>query len=220
MQRNTPRRLIASTRSHSSRLKSAVSARRCMTPALLNAASRRPKLDTIRSIRDATCPSSLTSQPRARAFRPEASRCDASARTPSSWLSATTTEEPASAKAFAVASPIPEPAPVTSATLFSNNKFINAFLLVESLLVIHEASLACGLEAEVFLYERIWLQCLTFLSVYNRSTTCNYLIFLSYHNLIERSQPHFHWFLHSRSEYFFHAKLRFPLHHYSVFQAQ
>jgi hypothetical protein len=37
-------------------------------------------------------------------------------------LSASTTEAPASAKAFAIASPTPELAPVTSATLLSKDK--------------------------------------------------------------------------------------------------
>src|SRR5205807_9002929 len=45
-------------------------------------------------------------------------------------MSSNATEAPASAKAFAVASPIPEPAPVTSATLFSKDRFIKAFLYV------------------------------------------------------------------------------------------
>src|ERR1035437_7781640 len=41
-----------------------------------------------------------------------------------SFQSANTTEAPDSAKAFAVAKPSPEPAPVTSATVFSKEMFI------------------------------------------------------------------------------------------------
>src|SRR5207237_5583839 len=62
------------------------------------------------------------------ALWPAATSCSAAARTADSLMSANATEAPASAKAFAVASPIPEPAPVTSATLFSRDRFINAFL--------------------------------------------------------------------------------------------
>jgi hypothetical protein len=44
-------------------------------------------------------------------------------------MSASVTAAPTSAKALAVARPMPEPAPVTSATLFSKDKFMNGFLL-------------------------------------------------------------------------------------------
>src|SRR4051795_1327371 len=44
MQLHTPRKLMPMTRSHSSRVLSAVGAMRAITPALLNAASSRPEL--------------------------------------------------------------------------------------------------------------------------------------------------------------------------------
>src|SRR5713226_797324 len=47
MQRKTLRRLIAFTRSNSSLVASAVSTARLWTPALLNAASRRPNAETV-----------------------------------------------------------------------------------------------------------------------------------------------------------------------------
>src|SRR5712671_5006050 len=50
---------------------------------------------------------------------PWADSPSATVRTAFSFESANTTEAPDSAKAFAVARPMPEPAPVTSATLFS-----------------------------------------------------------------------------------------------------
>src|SRR5205823_9242295 len=56
MQFQTPRRLIAFTRSNSSPLASVVSTAGDCTPALLYAASRRPKVDTVCSIIAATSP--------------------------------------------------------------------------------------------------------------------------------------------------------------------
>src|SRR6267143_1971078 len=44
-------------------------------------------------------------------------------------MSTSATAAPSAANACAVARPIPEPAPVTSATLFSRDKFIGWFLL-------------------------------------------------------------------------------------------
>src|SRR5215469_16295168 len=124
MQLHTPRRLIPITRSQSSRVLSAMGAMWAMTPALLNAASIRPNSATVRSTIAATCASSLTSQGMPIAlWPPETSFC-ASAFTTSSRKSANTTAAPASANACAVASPMPDAAPVTSATLFSKDPFI------------------------------------------------------------------------------------------------
>src|SRR5437870_4589528 len=125
----TPRRLIAVTRSNSSPLASAVSTAGDCTPALLNAASRRPKVDTVCSIIAATSASSATLQRTAIALWSAETSSSAAERTAFSSMSASTTAAPASAKALAVARPMPEPAPVTSATLFSKDKFINEFLL-------------------------------------------------------------------------------------------
>ena len=96
---------------------SAVGAILAMTPALLNAASSRPNSATVRSTIAATWASSLTSQRTASALWPWPISFSASARTASSRKSASTTAAPASANAWAVASPMPDAAPVTSATL-------------------------------------------------------------------------------------------------------
>src|SRR5260370_8954546 len=50
-------------------------------------------------------------------------------RTADSLMSTSATAAPSAANACAAARPIPEPAPVTSATLFSRDKFIDRFLL-------------------------------------------------------------------------------------------
>src|SRR5260370_30323004 len=65
----------------------------------------------------------------ASALRPWAASSSATERTACSFQSANTTEAPDSAKAFAVARPSPDPAPVTSATLFSYDMFITKNLL-------------------------------------------------------------------------------------------
>src|SRR4051812_22839648 len=117
MQLQTPRRLTPMTRSHSSRVLSAVGAMRAMTPALLNAASSRPNSDTARSTIASTWASSATSHRTAIALWPAATSSAAAAFTASSLKSARTTAAPASANALAVASPMPAAAPVTSAAL-------------------------------------------------------------------------------------------------------
>src|SRR6266700_1789693 len=136
MQLQTPRRLIALMRSNTSPLTSAVSTAGLWMPALLNAASSRPKVETVCSTMAATSASSATSQRMPFALWPAATRSSAAERTPASLTSASATAAPASAKALAVARPMPEAAPVTSATWFSNDEFMNAFplALVEPLL--------------------------------------------------------------------------------------
>jgi hypothetical protein len=62
MNAQTPRRLIAFTRSKVSAGSSAASVGGAWMPALLNAKSSRPKLATVRSTSAATCSSSDTSQ--------------------------------------------------------------------------------------------------------------------------------------------------------------
>src|SRR5580700_9084272 len=57
---------------------------------------------------------------------PSADSSSAAERTASSFASASTTEAPDSANAFAVARPNPDPAPVTRATLFSKDMFITS----------------------------------------------------------------------------------------------
>src|SRR5260370_29347752 len=62
----------------------------------------------------------------ASALRPWAASSLAAERTACSFESANTTEAQDSAKAFEVARPSPDPAPVTSATLFSKDMFITS----------------------------------------------------------------------------------------------
>src|SRR5437667_6431393 len=123
MQFQTPRRLIPFTRSNSSPDTSANSTAGDCMPALLNATSRRPKVDTVCATIAATSASSATSQRMPIALSPAATSSSAAARTAFSLTSASATAAPASAKALAVTSPMPEPAPVTSTTLFSKDKF-------------------------------------------------------------------------------------------------
>src|SRR5438552_1069275 len=124
MQFHTPRRLIPFTRSNSSPLASAVSTAGDCIPALLKAASRRPKLDTVRVIIAATSASSATLQRMPIALWPAPTSSAAAERTAFSLTSAKATAAPASAKALAVTRPMPEAAPVTRATLFSKDMFI------------------------------------------------------------------------------------------------
>ncbi len=81
--------------------------------------SRRPNVATARSTIAAVWLSSVTSQVTQTAWRPAEVRSPAAACTASLPASASTTAAPALAKARAVASPMPDAAPVTSATLFS-----------------------------------------------------------------------------------------------------
>jgi hypothetical protein len=75
-----------------------------------------------------------------------ATSSSAAERTTFSFQPANATDAPASAKAFAVARPMPAPAPVTSATLFSKDKFIK-----DSCFTSHEAdSFAVLFVADLF----------------------------------------------------------------------
>src|SRR6201993_3240732 len=71
-----------------------------------------------------TCASSATSQRMAMAVWPWAVSSPTAARTALSLQSASATDAPDSAKAFAVARPSPDAAPVTSATFPSNEMFM------------------------------------------------------------------------------------------------
>src|SRR6516162_8008547 len=128
IQLQTLRRLMAITRSNSSPVESAISTAGLCTPALLKAASSLPNVEIVWSTIAFTCASSATSQRSASTLWPAAASSAAGARTEASWISAIATAAPDSAKAFAAASPIPAPAPVTRATLFSNGRFMYAFL--------------------------------------------------------------------------------------------
>src|SRR6266478_4150191 len=75
-----------------------------------------------------TCSSSDTSQRMASVLWPLSASSWAADCASFSFQSANTTEAPDSANALAVARPNPDAAPVTSTTLFSKDRFINAFL--------------------------------------------------------------------------------------------
>src|SRR5215207_5559364 len=116
MHAQTPRRLIAFARSKNSVGSWAASVGGAWMPALLNAKSSRPKSATARSTSPATCTSSETSQTTPSPWWPPPVSSAVAVRRVCSLLSASTTTAPDSANACAVASPMPEPAPVTTAT--------------------------------------------------------------------------------------------------------
>src|SRR6478609_914189 len=118
MQKNVPSRWTAITWCHDSIGYSPTSACAPAMPALLTAMSRRPKVSVaVPTIvrHDAT---SLTSTATASAASPISPATRSAA---SCLRSATTTFAPRSASSRAHASPIPDPAPVTSATLPSSS---------------------------------------------------------------------------------------------------
>src|SRR4051812_23873724 len=116
MHAHTPRKLTPLTRSKRSAGSSAASVGGAWMPALLTAMSSRPYEPTVFRTAPATAASSLTSHATARAWRPAAVTASVASRR-ASWLtSVKTTAAQASAKARAVARPMPELAPVTSAT--------------------------------------------------------------------------------------------------------
>src|SRR5258705_3322916 len=116
MQAQTPRRLTPFTRSKFSAVSSAASLGGTWMPALLKAMSSLPKCATARSIMFATCASFETSQTTDRTLHPADVSFSAAACSAFSLISASTTAAPEAAKASAVASPMPELAPVTRAT--------------------------------------------------------------------------------------------------------
>src|SRR5439155_2475900 len=154
MQFQTPRRLIPFTRSNSSPLTSAISRAGDCMPALLNAASRRPKVDIVCVTIAATSASSTTLQRMPIALCPAATSFSAAERTAFSLTSANTTAAPWSAKVLAVTRPMPEAAPVTSATLFSKDMFIThsslAVLFVADFFhPLHDLAVECFLNRDV-----------------------------------------------------------------------
>src|SRR4030095_13765289 len=114
------------------------------TPALLNATSRRPNLSTVKSTIFFTSPSLATSA-RTNAASPPSFLISATTCAPSfSRRPVNTTFAPARANAIAVAFPIPEVPPVTSATFPVNPLFIS-FSLCPNLFV------HCEHDAEAYL---------------------------------------------------------------------
>src|SRR5262245_19409733 len=93
---------------------------RCEKPALLTRTSRPAKAETASPIIAFTSAARETSARTKRAEPPSAAIADATRRPFSSFTSETTTRPPSCAKRIAIASPKPEPAPVTT-TLFPWN---------------------------------------------------------------------------------------------------
>src|SRR5262249_26014194 len=118
--RKTPRTLVAKTRSYSSSGSSQSGIMRCETPALLTRTSRPAKAETRSATIAFTSAARETSARTKRAEPPASAIADATRRPCSSFTSETTTRPPSWAKRIAIASPKPEPAPVTT-TLFPWN---------------------------------------------------------------------------------------------------
>src|SRR5215210_279115 len=116
MHKNTPRRLMATIRSHSSSVTSAIALTSFSTPALLKAASSRPKVSMVSSRAAFTSSVHVTSHATASARPPSSSIRRAVSRTFCSKMSETTPAAPSRANASAVARPMPLAAPVTNAT--------------------------------------------------------------------------------------------------------
>jgi len=112
-----PLRLMPSTLSHISFVSSATAWFVSMTPALLHSTSRRPYVSTAlsmilsQSLSNATFPSMPEITP------PAAVTSSTTCLSDSAFHSAATTFAPSAAKRAAIARPIPEPAPVITATL-------------------------------------------------------------------------------------------------------
>ena len=87
------------------------------TPALLNSTSRRPKVSLVLANSALTEAGSVTSVGTASALRPRPFTCSATASSGSLRRPLSATSNPSLASASDDALPIPEPAPVTSATL-------------------------------------------------------------------------------------------------------
>src|SRR3954470_16656942 len=132
MQTKTPRRLVVTTRSKSASVMSAMGVGRSSTPALLKAMSSRPKRATVLSSASPTWSLLVTSQAMARAVPPSCSICSAVACAACWFKSTATTSAPSWAKATAVALPMPEPAPVTNATLPENLPLLFVVIVASS----------------------------------------------------------------------------------------
>src|ERR1700688_409199 len=118
---NTPLRLTASTRSSASSSRS-TTGDWAMMPAMLAMTSSVPKLDTASSTSESTSPGTVTSTPRASARAPASSSCPAVVTAPPVSMSAHSTAAPAAPSSTAVARPMPDAAPVTTATRPARSK--------------------------------------------------------------------------------------------------
>ena len=125
MTRMGPVRLVAITLSHNSSVTSPAGTSMSKMPALLTRMSSRPYVDTVVSTMRETSCSRATSAVTASAC-PRALRMVSAvfpAEIPS--MSATTTAAPSLANRRAISRPMPDPAPVMSATLFASFPFLS-----------------------------------------------------------------------------------------------
>src|SRR5579863_8944137 len=111
--RKTPLRLTSMRRSQATSSSSATANPLAPTPALLKATCSRPNAASARSTMPRQSASRLTSAATASASPPSPSIIATVALASASFRSTTTTRPPSLAKSWAVARPIPEPAPVT-----------------------------------------------------------------------------------------------------------
>src|SRR6185437_1406343 len=118
--RKAPRRLTPTTRSQSSTVKSTTEPAGSVAAASLTRMSSRPKASATRATAAATIVSRLTS---ASTARPSQARAVAAALSPSRSRQAT--RAPAAAKAWAIARPMPAPAPVTMAALPASGETVS-----------------------------------------------------------------------------------------------
>src|SRR2546430_1234290 len=117
VQRKEPVRLVSTTDCHSSNGKSSRDTADAPRPALLNRRSRRPNVSLVRAKRALTAEGSVTSVGTTSACAPDRVASRAVSSSGSRRRPARTTAYPSRASATAVARPIPDPAPVTTATL-------------------------------------------------------------------------------------------------------
>src|SRR5262245_30210255 len=115
MHRKTPVRFTASVRDQPSRSMQSTVPGAPVIPALLTAQSSRPKAESAAPTAAATSASEATSMRAKRAEPPAASISATAARPPPSSMSQTSTRAPSRARRLAVARPMPDAAPVTSA---------------------------------------------------------------------------------------------------------
>ena len=124
--RNTPFRLTAMTRSNTaSSVSTTEPSSSGKIPALLNSTCRAPKRDSAKAIMPRASSLRDTSAAKKAASPPRSATASTVARPAFSTASTTTTRAPSAAKASAEARPIPPPAPVIRATLFSNRPMVS-----------------------------------------------------------------------------------------------
>src|SRR5665213_2024209 len=135
MHKNAPVRLVSKTSRHCSKERSSNGIAGALVPALLKSRSRRPNRALISAKRAAMDAGSVKSAAIATAAGP-AFRATSSSR--ALRRPVRTTVNPALAKAIAAASPMPLPAPVTSAIFAGGESMASGFIRVGTSTAAHE----------------------------------------------------------------------------------